>query len=76
MIPLFRIMLYARSDLQDFGACVQSSQIGPHLVQPSSASPMAIRLDISSNRRSMNGHSPRERDDGPQGRLFQAAARI
>jgi uncharacterized protein (TIGR00369 family) len=37
---------------------------------------MAIRLDISSNRRSMNGNSPGERNHGPQGRLFQVEVRI
>jgi hypothetical protein len=37
---------------------------------------MAIRLDISSNRRSMNGNSSGERNHRPQGRLFQVAARI
>ena len=42
---------YKWSDLQDFGS--QSSQIGPHLVQPFSRRPMAITLKISANRRNI-----------------------
>jgi hypothetical protein len=42
-----------RSDLQDFGDCVQSSQIGPHLVQPLRARPAAITLKISAHRLNM-----------------------
>src|SRR3954451_24468691 len=42
-----------RSDLQDFGDCIQSSQIGPHLVQPLRARPMATTLKISTNRLNM-----------------------
>jgi hypothetical protein len=34
--------------LQDFGS--QSSQIGPHLVQPFNSRPMAITLKINANR--------------------------
>jgi hypothetical protein len=30
------------SDLQDFGDCIQSSQIGPHLVHPFRTTAMAI----------------------------------
>jgi hypothetical protein len=63
-----------RSDLQDFGACVQSSQIGPHLVQPFSASPKAITPDIN-NRRSIIDPVPAPRPDhGPQACHFQAEA--
>jgi uncharacterized protein (TIGR00369 family) len=36
--------------LQDCGECSQSSQIGPHLVQPLSARPIAITLKISAHR--------------------------
>jgi hypothetical protein len=36
--------------LQDFGDCIQSSQIGPHLVQPLRARPMAITPRIKANR--------------------------
>jgi hypothetical protein len=36
------------SDLQDFGS--QSSQIGPHLVQPFNSRPKAITLKINANR--------------------------
>jgi hypothetical protein len=39
--------------LQDFGDCIQSSQIGPHLVQPLTARPMAITPRISVNRLNM-----------------------
>jgi uncharacterized protein (TIGR00369 family) len=60
--------------LQDFGDCVQSSQIGPHLVQPSSASAMAITLDINSSRRISANLSPKRWDHGPQVRHFQAKA--
>src|SRR5260370_3227504 len=42
-----------RSDLQDFGDCIQSSQIGPHLVQPLRARPIATTLKISTHRRNM-----------------------
>src|SRR6202011_2931489 len=44
---------YKRSDLQDFGDCTQSSQIGPHLVQPLRARPSAITLKNSINRLNM-----------------------
>jgi hypothetical protein len=46
-------MPYKRSALQDFGDCTQSSQIGPHLVQPLRARPSAITLKISINRLNM-----------------------
>jgi len=45
---------YRLSDLQDFGDCTQSSQIGPHLVQPLSASPTAITLPSIINLRNMD----------------------
>src|SRR5260370_23414171 len=48
-----------RSDLQDLGDCVQSSQIGPHLVQPLRARPSAIALKISINRLNMAAPCPR-----------------
>jgi hypothetical protein len=41
--------------LQDFGS--QSSQIGPHLVQPFSSKPMATTLKIKPNRRNIVHHS-------------------
>ncbi|WP_212462848.1 hypothetical protein, partial [Bradyrhizobium manausense] len=50
---LFRIMLQERSDLQDFGDCIQSSQIGPHLVQPLSARPNAPRQKTKTIRRNI-----------------------
>jgi hypothetical protein len=39
--------------LQDFGECIQSSQIGPHLVQPLRAIAMATTLKIIANRLNM-----------------------
>ena len=53
------------SDLQDFGD-IQSSQIGPHLVQPLRASPTAITLPSITNLRIMYAHSPDEGAIGPQ----------
>jgi hypothetical protein len=44
--------------LQDFGDCIQSSQIGPHLVQPFKARPIAITLKIRTTRRNMNVPTP------------------
>jgi hypothetical protein len=44
--------------LQDFGDCIQSSQIGPHLVQPFKARPIAIMLKISTNRLDMAAPFP------------------
>jgi hypothetical protein len=44
--------------LQDFGECIQSSQIGPHLVQPSSARPKAITPRINANRLNMAERFP------------------
>jgi hypothetical protein len=41
--------------LQDFGS--QSSQIGPHLVQPFSSRPMAITLKINAKRLNIIHHS-------------------
>jgi hypothetical protein len=46
---------YRWSDLHDFG--IQSSQIGPHLVQPFISSPKAITLTINPNRRNIVHHS-------------------
>jgi hypothetical protein len=46
---------YRWSDLQDFG--IQSSQIGPHLVQPFISNPKAITLTIKPARRNMVHHS-------------------
>jgi len=43
--------------LQDFGS--QSSQIGPHLVQPFSRRPMAITLKTTASRRNIVHHSHR-----------------
>src|SRR6476660_2865685 len=42
-----------RSDLQDLGDCTQSSQIGPHLVQPLSARPIETTLTSRTDRRDM-----------------------
>src|SRR6478672_7972030 len=42
-----------RSDLQDLGDCTQSSQIGPHLVQPLSARPIETTLTSRTHRRNM-----------------------
>jgi hypothetical protein len=46
---------YRWSDLQDFG--IQSSQIGPHLVQPFISSPNAITHAIKPTRRNIVHHS-------------------
>src|SRR5229473_900221 len=43
--------------LQDFGDCSQSSQIGPHLLQPLSTGPMATMLKINA-RLNFVDHSP------------------
>jgi hypothetical protein len=48
------IRLQKWSDLQDFGDCIQSSQIGPHLVQPFRTRPMAIIPLMIVNRLNMN----------------------
>jgi uncharacterized protein (TIGR00369 family) len=44
--------------LQDFGDCIQSSQIGPHLVQPESARPAASTLKINTRRRNIDSQLP------------------
>src|SRR5258708_32696244 len=62
----------SRSDLQDFGDCIQSSQIGPHLVQPLRARPMATTPKISANRLNMADLFPMERIIRPRARHYQA----
>src|SRR5258708_40064701 len=64
---------YKWSDLQAFGDCTQSSQIGPHLVQPLRARPSASTLKISINRLNMVDPLPAPRILRPQVRHFQAA---
>jgi hypothetical protein len=54
--------------LQDFGS--QSSQIGPHLVQPLSRRPIAITLKISANRLNIV-HHPHSRLYGPESGIFK-----
>ena len=62
---------YKRSDLQDLGDCVQSSQIGPHLVQPLRARPSAIALKISINRLNMAAQLPIPSSYGLKSGLFK-----
>jgi hypothetical protein len=45
--------------LQDFGDCSQSSQIGPHLVQPLSVTLSATTPKINADSLNMLTHSPR-----------------
>jgi hypothetical protein len=63
MLPVFQ-RRYSRSDLQDFGDCIQSSQIGPHLVQPLTAIPMAITPRITIHRLSMADPLPKSASYG------------
>jgi len=70
--PAFR---QSRSDLQDLGDCVQSSQIGPHLVQPLRARPSAITLKIHINRLNMAA-APPTLIIRPQVGHFQATPRV
>ena len=60
-----------RSDLQDFGDCSQSSQIGPHLVQPLSARPMATTPKINANRLNMIAPLPHAPSYGPKSGIFK-----
>ena len=46
------------SDLQDFGDCIQSSQIGPQRVQPLSTNPIAITPPSITNLRTMYAPTP------------------
>ncbi len=62
---------YNRSDLQDLGDCVQSSQIGPHLVQPLRARPSAITLKISANRLNMAALLPTPLSYGLKSGIFK-----
>jgi hypothetical protein len=55
--------------LQDFGS--QSSQIGPHLVQPLSRRPIAITLKISANRLNII-HDSTPRDYTARSRAFSS----
>jgi hypothetical protein len=57
--------------LQDFGECSQSSQIGPHLVQPLSAAPMAITLKISIKRLNIVDLFPTPLSYGPKSGIFK-----
>src|SRR5258708_38689598 len=61
----------SRSDLQDFGDCIQSSQIGPHLVQPLRARPIATTLKISTHRRNMVDLLPTPLSYGPKSGIFK-----
>jgi hypothetical protein len=58
--------------LQDFGDCTQSSQIGPHLVQPLRARPMATTLKINAKRLNMADPLPASLIIRPQVGHFQA----
>jgi uncharacterized protein (TIGR00369 family) len=58
--------------LQEFGECIQSSQIGPHLVQPLSISPSVTTLNTSAKRLNMATRSRNALIIRPQVRHFQA----
>jgi uncharacterized protein (TIGR00369 family) len=61
--------------LQDFGDCIQSSQIGPHLVQPLSARPKATTLQISTHRLNMVRKLPTVLSYGLKSGIFKPRAR-
>ncbi|MCA1402409.1 hypothetical protein [Bradyrhizobium sp. BRP56] len=50
--------------MQDFGDCIQSSQIGPQRVQPLSVSPIAITPPSTTNLRNMYAPTTREQATG------------
>ncbi|MGY3576600.1 hypothetical protein [Bradyrhizobium sp. USDA 4504] len=50
--------------MQDFGDCIQSSQIGPQRVQPLSASPIAITPPSTTKLRNMYAPTTREQATG------------
>ncbi|WP_316399390.1 hypothetical protein [Bradyrhizobium sp. 33ap4] len=50
--------------MQDFGDCIQSSQIGPQRVQPLSASPIAITPPSTTNLQNMYAPTTREQATG------------
>jgi uncharacterized protein (TIGR00369 family) len=58
--------------LQDFGDCIQSSQIGPHLVQPLRTRPMATTPRIKVNRLHLVEPFPMERIIRRETGRFQA----
>jgi uncharacterized protein (TIGR00369 family) len=57
--------------LQDFGDCIQSSQIGPHLVQPLSRSPRATTLKISAKRLNISPIPATPLSYGPKSGIFK-----
>jgi hypothetical protein len=57
--------------LQDFGDCTQSSQIGPHLVQPLRARPIATTLKINANRLNMADPLPAPSSYGLKSGIFK-----
>jgi hypothetical protein len=61
--------------LQDFGEFSQSSQIGPHLVHPLSASPIAAAQKIKTTRRNIIHPARTARIIGGEVRHFQAGAK-
>ncbi|WP_420964905.1 hypothetical protein [Bradyrhizobium sp. B120] len=61
--------------MQDFGDCVQSSQIGPHRVQLPSASPIAITPPSNTNLRNMDAPTTDEGHLGAKTGAFSSRAR-
>ncbi len=61
--------------MQDFGDCIQSSQIGPHRVQPASASPIAITPPSNTNLRNMDAPTTDEGQLGAETGAFSSRAR-
>lgn len=61
--------------MQDFGDWIQSSQIGPHRVQPASASPTAITPPSNTNLRNMDAPTTDEGQLGAKTGAFSSRAR-
>ena len=61
--------------MQDFGDCIQSSQIGPHRVQLPSASPIAITPPSNTNLRNMDAPTTDEGQLGAKTGAFSSRAR-
>ncbi|MGY3691138.1 hypothetical protein ACVIGA_001218 [Bradyrhizobium sp. USDA 3240] len=61
--------------MQDFGDCIQSSQIGPHRVQLPSASPIAIAPPSNTNLRNMDAPTTDEGQLGAKTGAFSSRAR-
>jgi hypothetical protein len=60
--------------LQDFGDRNQSSQRGPHLVQPFSATPSVARQNITANLRNIKSRAPNSPHHRVRPSLRQARA--